>query len=101
MLIDRLPPPSPLYIASQSTYSLAFNIMAAATQMRDEVAHFIRDLYHYYVRAFTPTPNAPNSLPALPTPPIKISTVLVEECHAVAAHLARAARNKCAPGPRL
>ena len=72
--------------------------MASPADKRDLVAQFIVNLYKYYVRRFAPAGQQSNGVSSLPPSPITISTILVEECHAVAATLARAMHNKC---PRL
>ena len=64
-------------------------------EQRHEIAEFIQGLYTYYVRIPHQRDLAAITRPNLPTPPITISTILVEECHAVASMLARAVQNQC------
>ena len=64
---------------------------------REHIASFIRDLYGYYVATLHPGQGQKvDTPPELPEAPSMINSVLVEDCHAVAAELARAVRNKCA-----
>ena len=70
--------------------------MSNPGEKREMIAHFICKLYKYYLHVQTAATAGSETMVALPDPPINISTILVEESHAVAAQLARAVRNKCA-----